>query len=141
MLTVCNLGETATYAKRRLLFLAVGGTEGRDGTAFIRQWQAKGACASWLPSARYKESLSRYGVTEVPPNHGRRQWVWSKDEVAGMEPVTDERPGPHVVTIDQHGGIICSCMAGNCKAPTCKHQDSTLALLDAGLFQTPPQGA
>jgi hypothetical protein len=140
MYTEVELGKTLTYSRRLMVFLAVSGTDGRDGTAIIRHWKAKGA-ATGTPSAKYKEGVSRYGVSEVPPSHGRRQWVWKKDVVKGLEPETDERPGPHTVSIDQHGSIWCSCMAGSCKAPTCRHCDGTLALLDAGHFQTEPQGS
>lgn len=141
MYTEVELHPTATYSRRLMVFLAVAGVDGRDGTAIIRHWKAKGA-ATGTPSAKFKEGVSRYGVSEEPPiRAGVRQWVWKKDTVKGLEPETDERPGPHTVSIDQHGQVWCSCMAGVCKAPTCRHADGVLALLDAGHFEHQPQGS
>jgi hypothetical protein len=70
--------------------------------------------------------------------------VWDKifplDE-HGEEDARDDIPKPpYRVHVDQFGEIKCGCMAGNCKAPSCRHGDATLYLMAEGVFDNEPQG-
>ena len=133
-----DLGKTATYSRREYVCLAgLGWPDGRDATCWFQHIKAKRRRNS-------KATVSRYGVSEVKEvGYIGRAFVWDKEMGEGEhgEPGQDDRKPPYTVRIDQYGEIRCTCMAGVCKAPVCRHCDATLILLDEGVFSEQLQGA
>jgi hypothetical protein len=133
-----DLGATATFTRREYAVLAdLGWEDGRACTVWFNHFTAK----SRLGRA---SRVSRYSVGEVKQvGFAGRCFVWDKEQ--GDDEHGDQRPGvrkpPYVVRVDQHGQITCECMAGACRAPTCRHTDMVLILLDEGVFNEVLQGA
>jgi len=133
-----DLGPTATYTRREYVALAgMDFGDGRDATVWLSHFTAKSRLGR-------KASQSTYAVAEVRQvGFAGRCFKWDKvggdDEHGGPKP--GDRQPPYTVRLDHHGQIWCECMAGACKAPCCRHCDATLALIDEGIFDQPPQGA
>lgn len=133
-----DMGETASYSRREYGVLAgLDFGDGRAATVIFQHIKAKRRRGT-------KATVSRYGVSEVKEvGLMGRAFVWDKelgDDEHG-EPGQDDRRPPYTVRIDQYGEIRCSCMAGVCRAPVCRHCDATLILLDEGVFSEVLAGA
>ncbi len=132
-----DLGATATYSRREYAVLAgLDFGDGRAATVVMQHVKAK-------DRRRGKSWVSRYGVSEVKEvGFMGRAFVWDKEigEEEHGEGEADRKP-PYTVRIDQYGEIRCSCMAGVCRAPVCRHCDATLVLLDEGVFSEELVGA
>lgn len=133
-----DMGGTASYTRREYAVLAgLDFGDGRAATVIFQHIKAKRRRNS-------KATVSRYGVSEVKEvGHMGRAFVWDKEmgEDEHGKPDQDDRRPPYTVRIDQYGEIRCTCMAGVCKAPVCRHCDATLILLDEGVFTEQLQGA
>ena len=136
-----DLGPTETYTRREYVVLAgMDFGDGRDATVVLTHFTSKSRLGR-------KWHQSRYAVSEVRQvGFAGRVFVWDKEKVKGMldehgPPRPGDRLPPYTVRIDQYGEIRCECMAGACKAPTCRHADATLVLIDEKVFSEPPQGA
>lgn len=132
-----DLGPTASYTRREYRALVgLGWADGRDATVWFEHWTAKRrhGTRSWL---------SRYAVSEVVEVGSMcRAFVWDKEmgeEEHGQRKATDRKP-PYTVRVDHHGEVTCQCMADACHAPTCRHADMTLLLIDADVFTEQLQG-
>lgn len=135
------LPPTATYAHREYAILAgLDWGDGRDCTVILNHLCAKTRLGR-------KNWVSRYAVSEVRLiGFAGRAFVWDKERIPGSEDEHGERRAnvpepPYTVKLSPHGEIWCSCMAGQCKAPTCRHCDTTLVLIDEGVFSEQLQGA
>lgn len=126
-----ELPKTATYSRREYAILAgLDFGDGRDATVIFQHIKAKSRFNT-------KSWVSRYAVSEVNDvGFMGRVFVWDKelgDDEHGEQRANVPKP-PYRVRVDQHGQITCQCMAGNCHAPTCRHCDATLVLIDEGVF-------
>lgn len=128
-----DLGPTATYSRREYrALLGLGWQDGRDATVWFEHWHAK-------RRRNTKTRLSRYGVSEVKEvGFMGRAFVFDKE--FGEEYEEADRKPPYTVRLDQHGSASCTCMADTCHAPTCRHQDCVLVLLEQGAFDQEIQG-
>ena len=126
-----DLGKTETYSRREYrAIVGLGWPDGRQATVWFEHWTAKRRRGT-------RSKLSRYAVSEVRQiGFAGRAFVWDKErgEDEHGEPRPNARKPPYTVRIDQYGEIWCECMAGACKAPTCRHADMQLLLLDEGVF-------
>ena len=133
-----DMGETASYTRREYAVLAgLDFGDGRQATVIFQHIKAKRRRGT-------KSTVSRYGVSEVKEvGLMGRAFLWDKEmgEEEHGEPEQDDRRPPYTVRIDQYGEIRCTCMAGVCKAPVCRHCDATLILLDEGVFSEQLAGA
>lgn len=133
-----DLGPTDTYTRREYAVLAgLCWQDGRHATVWLNHFTANSRLGR-------KSQMSRYAVSEVRQvGFMGRAFVWDKEqgdsEHGGVKP-GDPLP-PYTVRVDQHGQITCQCMAGKCKAPTCRHCDATLVMLAEGVFTEDIQGA
>lgn len=133
-----DLGETATYSRREYAVLAgLDWGDGRDAVVVFNHIKAKRrrGTRSWV---------SRYAVSEVRDvGCMGRVFLFDKElgeEEHGEQGANVPKP-PYRVRLDQHGQIWCGCMAGNCRAPTCRHCDITLVMLEEGVFSGEVIGA
>lgn len=132
-----DLGPTATYSRREYAVLSgLDFGDGRQATVITQHVKAK-------DRRRGKSWVSRYGVSEVKlVGFMGRAFVFDKE--LGEEEHGDregDRKPPYTVKLGVHGDIRCSCMAGACKAPTCRHCDLVMVLLDEGVFTEQMVGA
>jgi hypothetical protein len=136
--TTGSLPPTASYPHRDYSILAgLDWGDGRDCTVVLGHTTAKTRLGR-------NRRVSRYAVSEVNLiGFAGRAFVWDKE--MGEDEHGEPRPGvplpPYTVRLSAHGEIWCGCMAGNCKAPTCRHCDMTLVLIDEGVFTEQLQGA
>lgn len=132
-----DLGPTATYTRREFAVLAgLDFGDGRQATVVTQHVKA-------TDRRRGKSWVSRYGVSEVNlVGFMGRAFVFDKEVGEGEHGERDgDRKPPYTVKLSVHGDIVCSCMAGACKGPTCRHCDLTLVLLDEGVFSEELAGA
>lgn len=134
-----DLGPTLHYTRREYAALAgLDWGDGRDATVVFNHFTAKSRLGR-------KSRVSRYAVSEVKEvGFMGRAFVWDKefpDDEYGDDERKDVPKPPYRVRLDQHGQIVCQCMAGQCKAPTCRHCDATLVLLAEGVFSEELVGA
>ena len=129
--TTGDLGPTATYSRREYAILAgLDFGDGRDATVVMQHIKAKRrrGTRSWV---------SRYAVSEVRDvGYMGRVFLFDKelgDEEHGEQGANVPKP-PYRVRLDQYGEIRCECMASSCHAPTCRHADITMILLEEGAF-------
>lgn len=133
-----DLGPTDTYTRREFAVLAgLDFGDGRQATVWLNHFTAKSRLGR-------KSRVSTYSVGEVKQvGFMGRCFKW--DKIAGEDEHGEPRPNqpkpPYTVRVDQHGQISCQCMAGACKAPTCRHCDATLVMLAEGVFAEELQGA
>ncbi len=87
-----------------------------EGHAIISQWKGR----------RAGSILERdlYQVVETPAGPGfiGREFLWLNRGDA-------EQPDVYKVILTPHGHTTCTCRAGNCKAPCCKHSDAVKLLI------------
>jgi hypothetical protein len=123
-----DMGETASFTRREFRAIAgLGWPDGRDVTLWLEMWAAKRRHGT-------KSRLSRYAVAEVK-QVGFMGRVFVFDREFGEEYADPTVPEPpYTVRIDHHGEVKCGCMAGNCRAPSCRHADAALTLIDLGAF-------
>lgn len=126
-----DLGATNTYTRREYrALIGLGWPDGRDATVWCEHWMAKRRRGT-------QSRLSRYALSEVKEvGFMGRTFVFGKEfpvDEHGDEP--GDRQPPYTVRLDHHGSIFCQCMAGACKAPSCRHCDLVLTLMDAGAFE------
>lgn len=132
-----DIGPTKVYTRREYAVLAgLDFGDGRAATVVMQHVKAqrRRGTKSWV---------SRYGVSEVKEiGFAGRAFVWDKElgEEEHGERESDRKP-PYTVRLSAHGDIRCTCMAGACHAPTCRHCDMVLVLLDEGIFNETLQGA
>lgn len=133
-----DMGGTASYSRREYAVLAgLDFGDGCDARVWFNHFTAKSRLGR-------KSKVSTYAVGEVKQvGYMGRCFKWDKiggDDEHGETGESDRKP-PYTVRIDQYGEIRCTCMAGVCKAPVCRHCDATLILLDEGVFTEQLQGA
>lgn len=132
-----DLGPTATYSRREYAVLAgLDFGDGRQATVITQHVKAK-------DRRRGKSWVSRYGVSEVKlVGFMGRAFVFDKElgDAEHGDKEGDRKP-PYTVRLGVHGDIRCSCMAGACKAPTCRHCDLVMVLMDEGVFSEQMAGA
>lgn len=137
-----DLGRTDTYARREMRAVVGGQWEdGRDATVILDMQTAQ---RRYRGGKHCKSVVSGYSVARVPAVGVQGLVVvWDKLFPVG-EHDEDEREDvpkpPYRVHVDQFGEIKCGCMAGNCKAPSCRHGDATVYLMAEGVFNDEPQG-
>jgi hypothetical protein len=138
-----SLGPSPTYTRREMRAV-VGGVwpDGRDATVVLDVATARDR---YRGRRANKTVTSGYAVARVPAvGHMGHVIVWDKlfpaDEHGEGERADIPKP-PYTVRIDQYGEVSCTCMAGNCKAPSCRHIDASLVLIDDGEVFQQPQGA
>jgi hypothetical protein len=139
-----DLGPTEGTYTRREMRAIVGGQwpDGRDATVILDMQSARNR---YRGGRHCKSVVSGYAVSRVQQvGFMGEVLVWDKlfpvDEHGEEDERKDVPQPPYTVRIDQHGEPYCTCMAGNCKAPSCRHVDASLYLLDAGVFNEQPQG-
>lgn len=108
-----DLGETRTYSRRMLEWIP-GDVRG-EGHAIVSQW--KGMRAGSI----LERDLYQVVETQERPFAMAREFLWLNRGDATQEDVYRVLVTPH--------GTTCTCRAGKCKAPCCKHSDSVLLLI------------
>ena len=132
-----DLGASLSHSRREMRAV-VGGQwpDGREATVILDMQPAKNR---YWGGKLTKSVVSGYSVARVPAVGLQGLVVlWDKlfpiDE-HGDEDERDDMPKPpYRVHVDQYGEVMCSCMAGNCNAPTCRHLAATLCLMDNEAF-------
>ena len=132
-----RLKPTATYRGREIRAV-LGGVwpDGRDATVILDM--RKAASRFDRGGRRHQSSTSVYSVAEVREvGFNGRTFVWDKlfPKIEEDEERTPDMPQPPYLSIFTRYGVgWCQCMAGNCKAPSCRHCDATAYLIEAGAF-------
>jgi hypothetical protein len=111
-----DLGPTLTYS-RRLLEWIPGDVAG-EGHAIISQW--KGLRAGSI----LERDLYQVVRTQEQPGVMAMEYLWLNIGDKTQEDVYRVLFGPNINT--------CTCRAGKCKAPCCKHSDSIGLLVKEG---------
>lgn len=122
-----DAGKTETYTKREWHFLGgLDWADGRCGTVILNHFRTKGRIGI------KSNFVSTYSIGEVKDT-GFRGRVFIMDKIGGADEheETDRKP-PYTVKLSKSGETWCSCMAASCKAPTCRHVDVLLCILDQG---------
>lgn len=139
-----DLGPSLSFTRREMRAI-VGGNwpDGRDAVVVLDMQSAQ---RRYRGGRHCKSVVSGYSVARVPAVGVQGLVVvWDKlfpkDEHGEEDEREDVPKPPYRVHIDQFGEIRCGCMAGNCKAPSCRHGDATLYLMNEGVFSEEPQGA
>ena len=138
-----DLGATATHTRREMRAVVGGGwQDGRDATVILDMQSAQNR---YRGGKHCKSVVSGYAVSRVPAVGVQGLVVvWDKLFPLDEHGDEDERPDmpkpPYRVHVDQFGEIKCGCMAGNCKAPSCRHGDATVYLMNEGVFDNEHQG-
>ena len=141
MITVSgDLGFTSIYTRREFAYLGgLSWPDAREGTLWLKTSTAKNRR---IGNRHTRDWVSRYAIYEHDREPGFMGRIWQFDKEYGEDehaPREGDRKPPYVVRLDHHGEIWCTCMAGACKAPSCRHSDAILRLLDEGALPEQPR--
>ncbi len=109
-----DLGETRTYPQRMLEWIP-GDVPG-EGHAIITL--VKGRRAGCI----IERDLYQVVETQAGPGYIGREFLW-------LNRGDDTQEDVYKVLLTPHGHATCTCKAGQCQAPCCKHADSIKLLI------------
>jgi hypothetical protein len=118
-----ELPPTATYARRSFMWLPGDGAgpDHRDGTLTITLQKGRRAGS--------KIERDTYAVERVAQDGSNREGFYLVNLTdPEQEDVYQCRPAGAV----HPGYVSCTCTAGNCKVPNCKHRDALAKLIELG---------